>query len=106
MSLDKALETAREILGEESFTDPRKLSAMKGARNATEPAAKKRRHSSGGEAEDVSEVPGMKGGAVSADGTTPKIAEPVAGTAKAVDDLDEFEEEEGGVTTPPQPPRS
>ena len=102
MSLDKALETAREILGEESFTDPRKLSVMKGARNATEPSAKKRRHSSGGEAEDVSEVPGMKGGAVSADGTTPKIAEPVAGTAKAVDDLDEFEEEEGGVTTPPK----
>tara|TARA_R100001086_G_scaffold128538_1_gene66524 strand:+ start:273 stop:1430 length:1158 start_codon:yes stop_codon:yes gene_type:complete len=101
MSLDKALETAREILGEESFTDPRKLSAMKGARNATEPAAKKRKHSSGGEAEDVSEVPGMKGGAVSADGTTPKIAEPVAGTAKAVDDLDEFEEEEG-TTLPPQ----
>ena len=101
MSLDKALETAREILGEESFTDPRKLSAMKGARNATEPSAKKRRHSSGGEAEDVSEVPGMKGGAVSADGTTPKIAEPVAGTAKAVDDLDEFEEEEG-TTLPPQ----
>jgi hypothetical protein len=101
MSLDKALETAREILGEESFTDPRKLSAMKGARNATEPAAKKRKHSSGGEAEDVSEVPGMKGSAVSADGTTPKIAEPVAGTAKAVDDLDEFEEEEG-TTLPPQ----
>lgn len=94
MSLDKALETAREILGEESHTDPRKLSAMKGARNATEPTAKKRRHSSGGEAEDVAEVPGMKGGPISADGTTPKVAEPVTGGADPVDDLDEFETEE------------
>ena len=94
MSLDNALETARKILEEESFTDPTKLTAMRAARKATEMSEKNKKHSSGGEGEEVSDVPGMKGSEISADGTTPKVPEPVAGGTEPVDDLSDMEPEE------------
>ena len=94
MSLDNALETARKILEEESFTDPTKLTAMRAARKATEKSEKMKKHSSGGEGEEVSDVPGMKGSEISADGTTPKVPEPVTGGTEPVDDLSDMEPEE------------
>ena len=95
MSLDNALETARKILEEESsHTDPTKLTAMRAARKATEMSEKMKKHSSGGEGEEVSDVPGMKGSEISADGTTPKVPEPVAGGTEPVDDLSDMEPEE------------
>ena len=94
MSLDNALETARKILEEESFTDPTKLTAMRAARKATEMSEKMKKHSSGGEGEEVSDVPGMKGSEISADGTTPKVPEPVTGGTEPVDDLSDMEPEE------------
>ena len=94
MSLDNALETARKILEEESHTDPTKLTAMRAARKATEMSEKMKKHSSGGEGEEVSDVPGMKGSEISADGTTPKVPEPVTGGTEPVDDLSDMEPEE------------
>lgn len=94
MSLDNALETARKILEEESHTDPTKLTAMRAARKATEMSEKMKKHSSGGEGEEVSDVPGMKGSEISADGTTPKVPEPVQGGTEPVDDLSDMDPEE------------
>ena len=84
MSLKSALETAKEILegnvelNEADYTDHVKLTAMKKSKKDAGEDAAARRLSSGGEDTDVEMTPGMKGSAVSADGTTPKVAEPVA----------------------------
>ena len=106
MSLKSALETAKEILegnvelNEADYTDHVKLTAMKKSKKDAGEDAAARRLSSGGEDTDVEMTPGMKGSAVSADGTTPKVAEPVAkGQMNRMGDEEEMmddEEEEYG----------
>ena len=114
MSLKSALETAKEILegnvelNEADYTDHVKLTAMKKSKKDAGEDAAARRLSSGGEDTDVEMTPGMKGSAVSADGTTPKVAEPVAkgqmnrmGDEEEMmdDDEEEYGEEEMSMPT-------
>ena len=101
MSLKSALETAKEILegnvelNEADYTDHVKLTAMKKSKKDAGEDAAARRLSSGGEDPDVEMTPGMKGSAVSADGTTPKVAEPVAkGQMNRMGDEEEMMDDE------------
>ena len=101
MSLKSALETAKEILegnvelNEADYTDHVKLTAMKKSKKDAGEDAAARRLSSGGEDTDVEMTPGMKGSAVSADGTTPKVAEPVAkGQMNRMGDEEEMMDDE------------
>ena len=93
MSLDNVFETARKFLKKKVILiQPNSLQCM--LEKATEMSEKMKSIPVVGEGEEVSDVPGMKGSEITADGTTPKVPEPVTGGTEPVDDLSDMEPEE------------